>query len=436
MNVNVWRKLCSIKICAPILGVMCGLAGMHALPAHADDVVNMHRLYNRISHEHLYTADMNEVNTLMRGDWTYEGVGWVAPKTSRTPVYRLYNPVLADHHYTSDANEVSVLTTSYGWVKEGTAWHSDTACKIPVYRQFNPLLRVGSHNYTTDKNEYKVNNERNGWQGEGVAWCAVKSGWQSETNTVTVSYDSLRISVRDMARYQFSSPYYSHYSLEDMVAHLDPSTIKAASAENYQFVDLRSYTGMTAKDINAFVSSTASGKSGTLAGLGDVFVQASQKYAINEAYLVAHAILETGWGTSQLAQGYHYDGKTPVRGEMYPAGTYYNYFGIGAVDSDALGAGRATAIANGWNSRERAIVGGAEWISRNYIHGAAAQTYDQPTLYAMKWDYKRSSDTYARGWHQYATDISWAEKIARNMKTAYSYASGLPQVSYVIPRYR
>lgn len=434
---NAQRKARLFRASALILVLTCGLAWTQVLPAHADDdVVNMHRLYNRVSHEHLYTADMNEVNTLMRGDWNYEGVGWVAPVKSSKPVYRLYNPVLGDHHYTSDTNEVSVLSGEHKWKKEGIAWYSDTACTIPVYRQFNPLLQVGSHNYTTDKHEYEVNNARNGWQGEGRAWCAVQSGWQSETNTVAVSYDSLSVSVRDMASYQFSNPYYSRYSLEDILDHIDPKNVAASSAENYQFVDLRSYSGMSANDINAFISSTETGRSGNLVGLGYLFVQASQKYKINEAYLVAHAVLESGWGTSQLAQGYYYDGKTPIRGNLYPAGTYYNYFGIGAVDSDALGAGRATAIANGWNSRAAAILGGAEWISRNYIHGAAAHEYDQATLYAMKWDYLRSSDTHVRGWHQYATDVSWAEKIARLMKSAYSYASSLPAVSYLIPRYR
>ncbi|MBR6458959.1 MAG: glucosaminidase domain-containing protein [Actinomycetaceae bacterium] len=434
MKTRTKARLASVS--ALICALMCGLAWAQPLPAYADDVVNMHRLYNRISHEHLYTADMNEVNALMRGDWTYEGVGWVAPKDSSTPVYRLYNPGLGDHHYTSDANEVSVLTSRCGWKDEGIGWYSDTEKRITVYRQYNPGFSTGAHNYTADRREYDVNNARNGWRGEGVAWYAAKAGWSSETNAVSVTYANLAISLDEMTKYQFSNPYYSSFAQSDIRAHLNPKKVAPTSAEYYQFVDLRSYTGMSAKDINAFISSTETGRSGNLVGLGHFFVQASQKYKINEAYLVAHAVLESGWGTSQLAQGYYYDGKTPIRGKLYPAGTYYNYFGIGAVDSDALGAGRATAIANGWDSREKAIVGGAEWISRYYIYGASANGYDQSTLYAMKWDYKRSSDTHARGWHQYATDISWAEKIARNMKAAYSHASNLPQVSYVIPRYR
>lgn len=135
----------------------------------------MYRLYNRISGEHLYTANMRERDVLSRGDWNYEGIGWVAPVSSNTPVYRLYNHGLGDHHYTSDSHEVHVLTSKYGWRYEGVGWYSDDCHSVPVYRQFAPALRTGSHNYTVDKREYDINNRANGWQGEGIAWHAVSS---------------------------------------------------------------------------------------------------------------------------------------------------------------------------------------------------------------------------------------------------------------------
>lgn len=148
-----------------------------ATQASTGGTQQMFRMYNRISHEHFYTADTNERDVLRKGDWTYEGVGWVAPKRSNTPVYRLYNPVLGDHHYTTDKNEVGVLTKSCGWKSEGIGWYSSDQKEVKVYRQFNPSLTVGSHNYTTDLNEYNVNNQRNGWKGEGIAWYAVQKGW-------------------------------------------------------------------------------------------------------------------------------------------------------------------------------------------------------------------------------------------------------------------
>ena len=53
---------------------------------------SMYRLYNPYSGEHFYTASADEMGHLASIGWSYEGVGWVAPKQSNTPVYRLYNP--------------------------------------------------------------------------------------------------------------------------------------------------------------------------------------------------------------------------------------------------------------------------------------------------------------------------------------------------------
>lgn len=152
--------------------------GRTATQACSGNTQLMYRLYNRVSHEHLYTADAHERDVLSRGDWNYEGVGWVAPVSSKTKVFRLYNPILGDHHYTTDTHERDVLTAHHNWRYEGVGWYSDDCRAVPVYRQFNPGLRVGSHNYTTDRHEYNVNNARNGWRGEGIAWYAAEEGWQ------------------------------------------------------------------------------------------------------------------------------------------------------------------------------------------------------------------------------------------------------------------
>lgn len=137
----------------------------------------MFRLHNKISGEHLYTSDANEVLVLTRGNWAYEGVACVAPKNSTVPVYRLYSPLFGDHHYTADKHEIDVLTTQDKWVNEGVAWYSSTSTtKVPIYRQFSPKVRIGSHHFTSDLHEYQVNNSH-GWQGEGVAWYANQQGW-------------------------------------------------------------------------------------------------------------------------------------------------------------------------------------------------------------------------------------------------------------------
>ena len=135
--------------------------------------VAMHRLYNPNSGEHFYTASAHERDSLRRAGWKYEGVGWTAPASSRTPVHRLYSGT--DHHYTTSAAERDMLVRA-GWKYEGVGWYSDDAKGVPLYRQFNPNVNPGaprnnsgSHNYTTSRAEHD-HLVSVGWRGEGIGW--------------------------------------------------------------------------------------------------------------------------------------------------------------------------------------------------------------------------------------------------------------------------
>lgn len=149
----------------------------HALDAGSQE---MHRVYNPNSGEHFYTADTAEKDSLVSVGWTYEGIGWVAPAWSETPVYRLYSGT--DHHYTMDVGERNELVR-VGWRDEGIGWYSSDSRKdIPLYRQFNPNVNPsarrnnsGSHNYTTSKGE-NDSLVSIGWRGEGIGWYAIGEG--------------------------------------------------------------------------------------------------------------------------------------------------------------------------------------------------------------------------------------------------------------------
>ena len=137
--------------------------------------VEMHRLYNKWTGEHFYTANDTEFNVLVTVGWTDEGIGWVAP-TEGDEVYRLFNPYVegGDHHYTLDANEYEALQ-ELGWEAEDVAWHSADAKAenaVPLYRQYNPYAETGTHNYTADENENDALVEL-GWKAEGIAWYGV-----------------------------------------------------------------------------------------------------------------------------------------------------------------------------------------------------------------------------------------------------------------------
>src|SRR5699024_10062373 len=64
----------------------------------------------------------------------------------------------------------------------------------------------------------------------------------------------------------------------------------------FQFLDLRKRTGLTTNEMNRELTTR-----GILKGEGKAFHEASIKHGVNEMYLIVHARLETGNGTSALS---------------------------------------------------------------------------------------------------------------------------------------
>ena len=180
-------------------------------------------------------------------------------------------------------------------------------------------------------------------------------------------------------------------------------------AYKYQFLDLSRPNNVSADRLNEYLADK-----GVLRDMGEVFVEAAREYNVSEVYLVAHACLESGNGTSQLARGVEVNGTT-----------VYNLFGINAYDSNPLGGGSSKAYAEGWTSVERAIMGGAKWISQYYINSTDCR---QNTLYKMLWNPE------SPGTHQYATDIGWAVKQAVSIEKIFSSFSDAT-LSFDVPVY-
>ena len=181
---------------------------------------------------------------------------------------------------------------------------------------------------------------------------------------------------------------------------IDPTVLSQSSTDIYQFMLLGNPGNITLDQMNAMLKGQ-----GVLEGQGQAFLDAAAKFKVSPIYLAAHAILESGNGTSKLATGKDANGNFIG---------YYNVFGIGAYDSDPITGGNNYAKANGWNSVYNAIYGGAQWINANYIWGSTRPQY---TLYMMRWDpgyYELTYDGTA-GSHQpsrYATDVNRAHNIA------------------------
>ncbi|GAA0728658.1 hypothetical protein GCM10008905_27870 [Clostridium malenominatum] len=164
----------------------------------------------------------------------------------------------------------------------------------------------------------------------------------------------------------------------------------------YMFLKL-SYIddSITEEDLNGMLKGR-----GVLEGKGQAFLQGAKENNINPAYLVAHALLETYNGKSQLATGIEVNGKEGKK-------LVYNTYGIKAVDSDPNKFGSEYAYEQKWFTVEEAIIGGAKYIAEKYINNP---TEKRDTLYKMKWN-PSSPGTY-----QYATDIGWAYKQVVKIK--------------------
>ncbi|MBC5635703.1 peptidoglycan-binding protein [Ornithinibacillus sp. BX22] len=199
---------------------------------------------------------------------------------------------------------------------------------------------------------------------------------------------------------------------DDTLYYLDPRNFVKDENQKYQFLDLRHFTGVPVEELNKLLQGA-----GKLAGKGAVFSEAARKANINEIYLVSHAILETGRGSSSLADGsMKHEGKS-----------VYNFFGIGAYDNCAKECGKQRAIQEGWFTVDEAIIGGAQFAKNDYIYAG------QHTLYLMRWN-PANMVQYNRAGHQYATDIGWASKQITNYKNIYS--KGNYNLIFDVPVYK
>lgn len=204
----------------------------------------------------------------------------------------------------------------------------------------------------------------------------------------------------------------------DILENVNPEKIGYLTQSYFQFIDLSKSIHAKANELNKVLQ----GK-GALEGKATSYQEAASTYHINEAYLIVHSMLETGNGTSELATGVKV---SKVNGKKVPTKTVYNMYGIGAYDSTALTSGAEYAYKQGWFTPEKAIIGGAKFISMNYINNSK---YHQNTLYKMRWNPE------CPGIHQYATDIGWASKQTSGLYTIYQRLSEY-EANFDVPVYK
>ena len=133
--------------------------------------------------------------------------------------------------------------------------------------------------------------------------------------------------------------------------------------------DILSRSGYAAWMIDEALGATTS-----LPRLGSAFMEAERKQGLNARYFVAHAMLESGRGTSAIARLKH------------------NLFGYGAYDRDPW------RYAVRFRTYRKGILAVAEKIRERYLSPTGRWWYGFTTL--------RGVNRY------YASDVHWADKIA------------------------
>ncbi len=161
--------------------------------------------------------------------------------------------------------------------------------------------------------------------------------------------------------------------------------------EAYPFfnnVSVRSMSSYTAADLDKYIMDKY--PTGVLVGLGKAFKDAEDKYGLNALFMLSHAILETGGGSSAIAK----DKK--------------NLFGMGATD------GNAYENATKYDTYEASI--------EDYAKNSLLPKYVDPNgRYANGAVYGNKSVGFNI---KYASDINWGQKTGGRAYTMDQYLGG------------
>ncbi len=143
------------------------------------------------------------------------------------------------------------------------------------------------------------------------------------------------------------------------------------TATSYEDLNLTVASKITVQEIDSFIAKYHSDS--PLVGHGQDFINAQNQYGVNALYLAAHAILESGYGKSEIAYRKH------------------NLFGLRAYDKDPF------KYAKYLPTYGDSIAYNANYVRERYLEEDGMH-YNGPTLAGMN--------------VKYASDKGWANKIA------------------------
>ena len=140
----------------------------------------IYRLFNPSSGQHLFSANLFEIDSLTgqpHSPYLNEGIAYEVSSGANQDLFRFYNHLTGRHFYTSNISERDLLLDSnLPFIYEGSAYKVHSANLItndlvPVYRFYDSNTHV--HLYTASSVERDIwESGSHGWINEGIAWYA------------------------------------------------------------------------------------------------------------------------------------------------------------------------------------------------------------------------------------------------------------------------
>ena len=153
--------------------------------------------------------------------------------------------------------------------------------------------------------------------------------------------------------------------------------------------------------------------------ISNALIEAGKNSNLDPYFIASRLIQEQGRDGTTLSKGYEYNGVI-----------VYNPFNINAIGNSSdeiIESAASYAYKQGWDSLEKAIIGGIDFMKEGYINEG------QNTLYLQKFDVVKQDGLYN---HQYMQNLLAPTSEAANMKDIYEASNTVDcNLNFVIPLY-
>lgn len=252
----------------------------------------------------------------------------------------------------------------------------------------------------------------------------VKTGldWQTVISNESYAGRNLVYKTEDDAKKSYANTEYNWYTNTwtirdasgwvtahpDFIAYcMDPRNFLNATNifmfESLSYSNIHNIAGVNAILNGTFMAKEVANGDGTILNYANAFMSIGQATNVSPYHLASRVRQEQGTeGTSAMISGKYsgYEG-------------YYNYFNIGTygTGNSLYTRGLSHAKSQGWNTRYKSLLGGAQFVAKSYIG------VGQDTLYTQKFDVIAQGGLYT---HQYMTNVQAAISESKSVAKAYT----------------